>query len=579
MNHFKLRKGSDVKVFASTEHSVGVKVIHAVAIVAAIGPILVLGAFFMGSLRGSVGGETPVYPEFAATNLLDKYRGYKDVKCPEATGYFSLQQVSHSSGVRWTMCTPEGNAFTPSILNKVHTGNVDDSDVYKEKYDGSKVKWARDVIKLMDDLKFNMVGFSSEVDALRKSTVERIPYSLIPPFVPSENSERFANKDYPDVFSDEYKAEAESIAATIAARYGSDPYFALAYISNETNFCLQLPDGSDNPTAIWAREILEPEGVTPAKTAWVEKYKELYSNDIAALNKVYEKTYVIFDDMYADGPGLYDRFADGVPEGAGEDAERAYNDYDAWNAMVGGKFHEVSYNALKAKMPNLLVSTDKHRQCMYSPAYLKAIAPYSDIFAMNHYATVEQVAPSDYTINDYATQTGLPVLIAEHSFAGGVTCGINDDGAHYPEAVDQPARAAAHLAYRDKILKNKNVISSAGWHEYSDFKVTNPDNLCGFVNFGVVNTDSEPWDEFISTAEANWTNFNVLRWQAPLDTNVGQGLAPITPSGTDITQESASPVVNHLADKAPKPSIIANIFKTAVENPETRDVKEIRFTP
>lgn len=578
MNHFRLRKGSDVRVFTSAEHAVGVKIMHAVAVIAAISPIVVLGSFFISSLRGSIGGETPVYPEFAATNSLDKYRGYKDVKCPQATGYFSLQQVSHSSGVRWTMCTPEGNSFTPSILNKVHTGNVDDSDIFKEKYSGSRVKWARDAVKLMDDLKFNMVGFTSDIDGLRKPTVERIPYSLIPPFVSSENSERFEQKDYPDVFSDEYKADAEAIATTIAAKYGSDPYFALAYISNETNFCLQLPDGSDNPTAVWAREILEPEGVTAGKTAWVEKYKELYNNDLNELNRVYAKAYDSFDDMYDDGPGLYDRFAEEVPEGAGEDAERAYNDYDAWNAIVGGKFHEVSYNALKAKMPNLLVSTDKHRQCMYSSAYLQAIAPYSDIFSMNHYATVEQVAPSDTLINDYATQTGLPVLITEHSFAGGVTCGINDDGAHYPEAVDQPSRATAHLAYRDKVLKNKNVIGGPGWQEYSDVKITNTENLCGYLNFGIVNTDSEVWEEFINEANANWSNYNVVRWNAALDTNLGQGLAPITPTGTDKTQESASPAMNHIAEQAPAPEVITGIFKTVAENTNQGD-KKIIFTP
>lgn len=565
MSHFKLRKGSDVKVFASTELSVGVKVMHAVAIIAAIGPILVLGAFFMGSLRGSVGGETPVYPEFAATSFTDKYRGFKDVKCPAATGYFSLQQVSHTSGVRWTMCTPEGNAFTPSILNKIHTGNLDESDIFKEKYGKSMVKWARSAVKLMDDLKFNMVGFSSNVDVLRRPTVERIPYSLVAPFVLSENSDRYEQGDYPDVFSNEYKVDADSIATTIGAKYGSDPYLVTVYMSNEANGCLQYHDGSENNTAIWAREILEPEGVTSGKTAWVEKYKELYNNDLTELNRVYAKSYTSFDDMYADGPDLYDRFAEGVPEGAAEDAERAYNDYDAWNAMVFGKFHEVGYEALKAAMPNVLVSSDKHRQCSYSENYWKAIAPYVDFVSINHYSVVEDVGPSDYTLNSYADLTGKKILITEHSYTGSISCGIDDDNAGYPETENQTARALAHLAYRDKVLKNKNVLGY-GWHEYSDKAVTNPNNLCGYLNLGLVNVDGNLWQEFADAGEANWASYNDVRWQKAQNTGVNDDLAPIEPVG-------------NIVDEAPRLPIIKSIMEIVVEDPEKRDDKTIRFSP
>lgn len=598
-HHFRLRSHKEASVITSSDVDTHVRVMHMVGVVAFLSMSVALGLVFFGYPKSSRIGDqvgSPVYPEFRATAQYSKYRGWKELKCPEATGYFSLQYIDHytSSEPRPTLCDPEGNAFTSLALNKVHSGNINESDGWKTTFGRSKTKWARSVVDLMDELWFNTIGFSSDLDSLRKPTVKRRAYAVIPPFVASENSRRFEEKDYPDVFSQEFIEDAESIAKRMKALYGGDPYLEMFHISNEANFNIQYPDGTTNPTAIWARWILKGEEQTAAKEAWVDLYEILYADDgIALFNEVYDEDFTSFEDIYdMNGDTLYDRFAEGVPEGEGTDATRMYEDYDQWNAKVGGQFHKVAYQALKAEMPNTVVTTDRHRQGIYTDAYLDAIKDYSDIFAANFYIQVENVAPSDYTIDAYAEATGLPVAITEHSYAAPETCGINDDGAHYPETLTREDRILGHFAYRDSVLRNPNVVM-LGWQEYSDVKVDTEENTCGFLNFGVVNTNGDLYDEVLATGGAWWDNYDDVRWSVDPIPGALPGVAPLKPVGGIVTQESnapyvtknvasaeqQSPVIGSVATEAPGGMILSGILTTIGKQVRDGYVYEGTFGP
>lgn len=576
-----------------------VRVMHLVGVAAFFSMSVALGLVFFGYPNASGVGNrlsAPVYPEFRATAQYSKYRGWKELKCPQTTGYFSLQYIDHdtSNEPRPTICDPEGNAFTSLSLNKVHTGNIDDGTGWKEHFGKNKTKWARETVDLMDELWFNTIGFSSDLTSLRKPTVKRRPYAVLVPFVESENAKRFEEKAYPDVFSQEFITEAASISAEMKTLYGSDPYLVAFHTANEANFNLQYPDGNTNPTAVWARWILKGEGQSAAKDAWIALYEDLYAGDgIALFNQVYDEDFTAFKDIYdIEGDKLYDRFAEGVPEGEEDDATRMYADYDQWNAKVGGQFQKVTYEALKVAMPNTLVSTDRHRQGIYTDTYLKAIKDYADFFAMNFYIDADFVAPSNETINAYAEQTGLPFAITEHSYTAPETCGYNDDGGRYPEVATREDRILTHFAYRDQVLRNPNIVW-LGWQEYSDVATTRPENLCGFTNFGVVNVDGEVYDEILTSGQAWWDNYDEIRWTTDPIPGYVAGRVPLKPQGGVVTEESnapyvvkdvasreqQSPVIGSIATEAPNGSILNNFWSVIGKQTKDYDSVEAVFGP
>lgn len=537
-DHFRLRKSSDLRTMESTETRTHLKVIHAISFTS-----ILLAAFSVGvSLYNSSKISTNVevagleQNEKKPTKDFDKYRGYKKVK-GEALGYFNFQKTDAG---QWSLVTPEGDAFFGMAVNKVYPWNIE-SAAYKEKFNNSDTTWALSATTLIDSMRLNTLGNSAFLDPLIQPKVLRFPYTLTGNYVEWESADRITKNDFPDVWSTAFAADVDTKTKKMSEKYGKDPYVELFWPANEMHFNLQKTDGTADSASVYWKKLIQEDGKTPAKDAWVGLYKTRYTNDIAAVNKVYGTTMTTFDDMYTLGLGLYDRFTT-IEPGEEADAQKAYEDTDDWSTEIAKQFHKVIYETMKTYMPNIIVTSERLVQANHSPLYFKKIKPYIDALALNLYITAENIAPNKDMLDRYsALVDGKPLVISEHSYLQ-EPCNLSDDGGTYPGAATQSARADAHLAYRDSILQNP-AVTYLGWHEYSDSKSVT--NTCGYTNFGLVSMKADPYQEMIDQAKATWQDFNVLRWQKELLLDSEQA-NPYFPSNTN-----ANPVTNTDTSKAP----------------------------
>jgi hypothetical protein len=515
-DHFRLRSRKYLSTTADTETRMQISVIHGVAFFSVL-----LAAFSVGfsvwnssKLPTNVQGAAVEQNEKQPSRNYDKFRGYKKVK-GEALGYFSFQMTDAD---KWSLVTPEGNAFFGMAANKIWPFNIDDQ-AFKEKFNNSNNEWAISATTLIDSMRFNMFGNSAYLIALMNPNVLRFPFTLTGDFVEWEHSQQIAKDDFPDVWDAPFATEVDEKTRRMSEAYGDDPYLVLEFPANELHLNLQRVDGTADPASVYWKKLVEVEGKTPAKDVWVNIYKTRYDDDIEAVNAVYGTTMVSFDEMYDLRLGLYNRFTT-VEEDEEEDAQKAYQDIDDWSTEIGKQFHKVIYESAKQYMPNLIVTSERLVQANHSPLYFEKIKPYIDALAFNMYLTTEQVAPSEETLDRYTAMVdNKPLIVSEHSFLQ-EPCNLSGDGGTYPGVVTQADRATAHMAYRNSVLEHPAVTMLA-WHEYSD--VWTDVNTCGYTNFGFVSLLADPYQEMIDAGRAIWQDFNELRWktEAQLDTAKG----------------------------------------------------------
>lgn len=536
-DHFRLRKAADLQTAHNTATRTHLRVIHAVSFVSILLAAQSVGLSLYNASKTSTNLDVAGFQqnEKKPTKDYDKYRGYKKVK-GEALGYFSLQRTDNG---KWSLITPEGNAFFGMGLNKIYTWNIE-PDAYKEKFNNDHTTWAIETTKLLDSLRFNTLGNNTLLSALIQPKVLRFPFTLSGEYVKWESGERIAENDFPDVWSEEFAGDVDIKTRKMSQQYGSDPYLALAWPANEMHFNLQNVNGEADPASVYWKKLVQEAGKTPAKEVWVGLYQTRYNNDIAAVNAVYGTTMTAFDDMYTLGFSLYNRFAT-IEEGEEADGQKAYQDIDDWSTEIAEQFHKVIYTSIKTSMPNVIVTSERLVQANHSPLYFEKIKPYIDALAINMYISAENVAPSTYTLDRYTAMVdNKPIVISEHSYLQ-EPCNVSDDGGTYPGVPTQADRAAAHKAYRDSILEHPAVTYLA-FHEYTD--VRSKTNTCGYTNFGLVSRQAEPYQEMIDAGIATWQNFDELRWKTEMLVDATKGFQqPDVITNTD-TGKSNEPLTN-----------------------------------
>jgi hypothetical protein len=379
----------------------------------------------------------------------------------EATGYFRTQR----EGDRWWLVDPDGGAFYSLGMDSVIPGEVmktngvepllewlpdaegsfkaawsviDNSDpLHNGNYFNFAVanlirafgddwfeEWAELTRGRLLQWGFNTVGNWSSMQFIRRSGM---PYVL-----PLENfptTERLIFRDFPDVFSKEYRKAAVKFAQQLEA-FADDRNLIGYFLRNEPLWAFA---GDVNLAEI----LLEKDASYESKHELVRFLSERYEGDIAALNAAWDADFDTFDDLL-------------LPvRGASERSEQAAEDLTAFTCCLIGEYTAVPSIACR--------DADEHhmnlgmRYAWISSPKLLEGSHYFDVFSINCY----KLKPDAEEITDIARRTGMPVMIGEFHFgapdAGMLATGLRG-------VTTQEERGKAYRYYVEHAASHKDLV-------------------------------------------------------------------------------------------------------------------------
>lgn len=243
-----------------------------------------------------------------------KYGGWKDKRF-NATGYFRTQH----DGKRWWLVDPEGYAFLSTGVDCINYGSggpvdgIEDlfewlpeagDSVFSEatnNFRGRKTmdfyvanmirvygkdwkdKWNTITAGLMKKFRFNTVGNWSNIDFAKKN---KIPYVL--PLRGFPETKVLLYRDFPDVFSEEYRLNSEKFAEQLGY-YKDDPYMVGYFLRNEPNWAF----GYHN----LAYEMFGTNQQAQTKDEFIKWIGDKYKNDVNALNEAWKLSLKNIEDL------------------------------------------------------------------------------------------------------------------------------------------------------------------------------------------------------------------------------------------------------------------------------------------
>lgn len=240
---------------------------------------------------------------------LDRFGGWTGRRF-EASGFFRVHKDE-----RWWLVTPDGNAFLSFGFNHLHP------NFWQQPYNRSA--WQRAltlpnlegpdftaalktwVLKTCREYGFNTVGVHSSLEVMNRPQAS-LPYLLPITFVDIPHWKNdVTDKDFVDVFSDEFAQHCNRLVAPIAAPVRNDP-FLLGYAMTDCPLfteedCRERPDtigGAPRESRIgWPRRLRNLGPAAPGKQAYVKTIRELYRNDIADFNRTYGSSFASFEAL------------------------------------------------------------------------------------------------------------------------------------------------------------------------------------------------------------------------------------------------------------------------------------------
>ena len=235
----------------------------------------------------------------AETADRDRFGGWTGRRF-EATGFFRVERDD-----RWWLVTPEGNAFLSFGINHLHPNwwnqehnreawkaRLGLSDLAGPEFRGSLRAWFLETCR---DYGFNTVGVHTELAAVN-SPQPAMPYMQPIRFVdiPHWKTE-IPDKNFLDVFGDDFARRCDRLAKDLAAPARDDP-FLVGYAMTDCPLlteedCRERPDvigGARRTSRIgWPRRLRNLGPQDPGKLAYVETMKDVYRGNIDNFNATY----------------------------------------------------------------------------------------------------------------------------------------------------------------------------------------------------------------------------------------------------------------------------------------------------
>ena len=326
---------------------------------------------------------------------LDKYGGWKDLSF-RATGFFRLEKTEK----RWWLVTPSGNAFLSHGVNHVERKWMErfyNEDFWANKYhpieDPGTALSESFIAKVKEDLDhigWNTLGCHSPQRYYPKSF---IPYVKTLRFVETQHYVEHTEKDFPDVFHDDFAIFCDEKAATEAAPLKDDP-FLLGYSLTDCPIFTNIDAAShDHNIYGWKRkrqptwpEVLRNLGAdSPGKKEYVKIVSGLYNKKIRDFNQVYGTSFKSFKEL--------ERSVDWRPR---SDISNKMEERDdrAFLLRVIDKCYEVESAAIRKHDPNHLVLGDKLNGNTDTPKeIIEVAAKHFDLIFFQYYAFWKDLEP------------------------------------------------------------------------------------------------------------------------------------------------------------------------------------------
>lgn len=421
-----------------------------------------------------------------------RFGGWKE-KQFKATGFFRVQ----NDGKRWWLVDPDGFAFLSAgvdcIGNNV-TGLVSgqedlfawlpEDSAYKSSYhnrNGNKMinfldvnltkaygeerkeKWESITKGLLKKWRINTIANWSDIEFAKKAS---IPYVLNMRNFPSTKTLLY--RDFPDVFSAEYKTNAVNFASQLET-FKNDPYLIGYFLSNEPHWAF-----GDNNLAFEMFAVQEQSDTKKQFAQWLKaKYKSP-----AAFNQAWKTDIRSFEEI----PGLI------LKESP---SEVCWNDCKEFSGIMVDMYVKTVCDEVRKVDPNHL--NLGLRYAWISSELCYRAGAYFDVFSINGYSF-----PGPPETAEITRRSGKPVLIGEYHF-GATDRGLPATGIQGAES--QQARGESYRYYLEQGFARPELIGIHyfQWMDQPIFGRFDGENY----NIGFLDICLKPYRELTDQAAAS----------------------------------------------------------------------------
>ena len=324
-------------------------------------------------------------------------------------------------------------------------------------------QWRRMVVGQLKRMGMNTLGNWTD-----GSLYGRMPYVTSLPRFPGTAVNIF--RDFPDVLSPEYRADAERCAQALAARR-DDPYMIGYFLRNEPGWAFV-----DN--LIIADEVLRNPADTWCRRGLIDWLRKKYG-DIDALNRAWNAGFGGFDDLSA------------PIESASALSEGAEADLRAFSAELVRAYTAIPSSACRAVDPNHMILG--MRWAWISDPALVSGWDCFDVFSINCYA----VEPTFAIERVRELGVDLPVMIGEFHF-GALDAGLTATGLE--GVVSQADRGKAYRYYMEHAAAHPYCVGCHWFQCYDQFALGRFDGEN--YNIGLFDVCFQPYPEMAEAVRA-----------------------------------------------------------------------------
>ena len=271
-------------------------------------------------------------------------------------------------------------------------------------------------------------------------------------------------RDFPDVYSEEYKQKAREFAINELSPFSGNPYLIGYFVTNEPEWKFQKVNLAEQTLA--SPEILE------TKKYIVKMLKEKYRS-IDKLNEFWNRSFDSFEDLY------------NPIENVCSFSKRAKIDMEALHAELLRRYSFVVGEALNKVDPNHL-----NLGMRYSSASKSELAgcEYCDVFSFNRY----NFSPTE-PLDECSSQSDIPMIIGEWHI-GGMDKGLFAHG--LVASPNQEERGKACEYYMQHAMSHKNCVG-IHYFEMNDQPLLGRfDGEC--MQHGVIDVCNRPYEELVA---------------------------------------------------------------------------------
>lgn len=462
-------------------------------------------------------------PDFPAYNG----RGYPFLG-GSATGFFHTQEAEG----RWWLVDPNGQAFymvgTDHANFRVHSCQKLGYAPYQRNNEaqyGSEDRWAEATLDHLEEWGFNTLP-ANHSPCMRHRRFPHIQFMSM--------GSSFAREDdicpittwtgFPNVFSPDWPAHCDAMAAEQCAPNCSDPWLIGYFLDNELEWLGKTWRHSGLFEEAWKKPADHS-----AKRAWLAFLKEQEVTP-ATFAEDWGVTVASIEDLAVHQEAQYPR---------NEHAMAVATD---WARLLAERYFQTCHDAIRRHDPNHMIFG-----CRFAgdaPDVWEVAGRYCDVVSFNTYPRidVERGIP-EHVMEQYAAwhrAAGKPMMVTEWSFPAldsGLPCA---HGAGM--RVDTQRQRAACFTHFQRLMFSMPFMVGSNFFMWVDEPAPGiSESFPEDSNYGLVNEWGIPYGEFVSAVSAvNRDVYEVHRFAAP------QTVAPLS-RAAEVTRmdEAAFSTLEH----------------------------------